>query len=277
MKWTLLAAPLLFSGSVMAAQLDAIRSCYEKPLPAPRVPETELIVAIDQTTPLSPSLKQLVADNVKSYLQPGHAFSIAVFSAYTQGRYTEVLASGRIEAPLEKAVRDDISKPVLAKFEQCLGRQPAQAMQVAGGALRAAFAESSGSIATSDVLASLKAVSALAAESRSPQKIVLIVSDMLENSTVANFYAEQGKAVRKIDAGKELRAVEDSKLLGNFGGAKVYVMGAGLLSADAANAKAYRDPKTMQALAEFWSAYLRKSNAELVEFGQPALLRPMRQ
>ncbi|MYN02440.1 hypothetical protein GTP41_10045 [Pseudoduganella sp. DS3] len=277
MKWTLLAAPLLFSSSVMAAQLDAIRSCHEKPLPAPRAPETELIVAIDQTTPLSPSLKQMVADNVKAYLQPGHAFSIAVFSAYTQGRYTEVLASGRIEAALPKAVRDDISKPVLNKFEQCLGRQPAQAMQVAGTALRSAFAESSGSIAKSDVLASLKAVSALAAESRAPQKIVLIVSDMLENSSVGNFYAEQGKSVRKIDAGKELRSVEDNKLLGNFGGAKVYVIGAGLLSVDAANAKSYRDPKTMQALAEFWSAYMQKSHAELVEFGQPALLRPMRQ
>jgi hypothetical protein len=256
--------------------MDAIRSCHVQPLPVPRVPETELIVAIDQTTPLSPSLKQLVADNVKTFLRPDNAFAIVAFSAYTQGRYTEVLTSGRIEAPLPQAVRDDISKPVLSKFEQCMARQPVQAAQLVGAALRSAFANSSGSIAKSDVLASLKAISQLAGESRSPHKVVLIVSDMLENSTAANFYSDQGRAVRRIDAEKELRTAEEAKLIGNFGGAKVYVIGAGLLTADAANSRAYRDPKTMQSLTEFWGSYFQKSNARLVEFGQPALLQPMR-
>lgn len=59
-------------------------------------------------------------------------------------------------------------------------------------------------------------------------------------------------------------------MLGDFSGADIYVMGAGVVPE---NGKAvYRDPKTMQALKSFWRSYFEKSNAVLVEFGQPALL-----
>ena len=51
------------------------------------------------------------------------------------------------------------------------------------------------------------------------------------------------------------------------------MLGAVLLSDDTKNKKAaYRDPKTMSALADFWRTYFEKSNAQLIEFGQPALL-----
>ena len=276
MKWQALLLQLCIAGTAMAGNTDAVRSCQDKQLPPFPPTARELMIVIDQTTPLSPALQQAVANHIKPFLVAGNSFSIVVFSAYTQGHYTDVLAFGKLDALLPGDVRNDVSKPVLAKLDLCQRRQPQQAAQVAGQALRAAYQGTSGNIAKSDIYASLKAISSVIKQSQAQDKVVLIVSDMLENSSVANFYAEQGRAVRNVVTAKELRAVEENRLLADFGGARVYVIGAGLLAADAVHSKSYRDPKTMQSLQALWSAYFNKSNARLIEFGQPALLNPIR-
>ncbi|HEX5344299.1 MAG TPA: hypothetical protein VFX55_17540 [Duganella sp.] len=276
MKWRALLLQLCLAGAALAGNTDAVRSCQDKQLPPFPPSARELLVVIDQTTPLSPALQQAVANNIKPFLVAGNSFSIVVFSAYTQGHYTDLLASGKLEAALPADARNDIAKPLLAKLDLCQQRQPQQAAQAAGQALRQAYQGTSGNIAKSDIYASLKAISSVIKQSGAPDKVVLIVSDMLENSSVANFYADQGKAVRNVVPARELRAVEDNRLLADFGGARVYVIGAGLLSDDAVHSKSYRDPKTMQSLQAFWSEYFNKSNARLVEFGQPALLNPIR-
>jgi hypothetical protein len=276
MKWSLLPAQLLLCSMAMAGQAEAIPGCYNKALPAAGVPlETELFVAIDQTTPLDVSLKQLVADNIKPFLVANTGFSIVTFSAFTQGHYTQVLVSGKLDALLAPDKRNDVSKPLLAKFDQCTLGQPQHAARLVGNALRTAYAGSSADISKSDVLASLKAIGTLVQASKANNKVVLLVSDMLENSSISSFYADQGRSVRRLDPAKELRAVEEQQQLADFAGARFYVIGAGLLPGDQSKAKSYRDPKTMQALAAFWSAYLGKSKAQLLEFGQPALLKPV--
>ena len=276
MKWRFLLLQLCIAGAACAGNTDAVRSCQDKSLPPFPPASRELMVVIDQTTPLSPTLQQSVANNIKPFLVAGNSFSVVVFSAYTQGHYTDMLASGKLDASLPTEVRNDISKPLLAALDLCQQRQPQQAAQAAGQALRTAFQGTSSAIAKSDIFASLKSISSVIKQSTAPDKIVLIVSDMLENSSVANFYADQGRSVRNVVVAKELRAVEDSHLLADFGGARVYVIGAGLLADDAAHSKSYRDPKTMQALQSFWSEYFNRSNARLMEFGQPALLNPVR-
>lgn len=61
-------------------------------------------------------------------------------------------------------------------------------------------------------------------------------------------------------------------MFADFGGAKVYVMGAGLVSEQGKAKGVYRDPKMMQALKAFWTEWFKRSNAELVEFGMPEML-----
>lgn len=276
-KWALLWAQMMLSGLAFAGQGDVLHTCYDRTVPAAVTPlETEVFVAIDQTTGLDAGLRQLVADNLKYFLVANNGFAVLTFSAYTQGHYTQVLAGGKLDAALGAEKRNDISKTALLKFDQCIARQPQLAAQMAGLALRNAYQGSSGDIAKSDVLASIKSISSLVRDSKANNKVVVIVSDMLENSSVANFYADKGRAVRKIDPAKELRTVEENLLLADFGGARVYVIGAGLLTGDERTARSYRDPKTMQALASFWTSYLNKSKAQLIEFGQPALLKPVR-
>ena len=66
-------------------------------------------------------------------------------------------------------------------------------------------------------------------------------------------------------------------MLGDFAGARVYVIGAGVMpEGDTKKGGVYRDPKTMDALAKFWALYFKASNADLAGFGQPALLNPVR-
>ena len=52
--------------------------------------------------------------------------------------------------------------------------------------------------------------------------------------------------------------------------------GPGSLPETGKSARSYRDPKTLNALATFWKAWFGKSNANLVEFGMPALLNPVK-
>ena len=269
-----LCAVIGFSANCLAA--GAIPSCYDSKIVAPTTPpEVELFVVVDQTTLLDDQLKQSVANQVRPFLAPGRAFSVLIFSAFTQGKYTQLLTTGQLDYPLESAQRDDVSKPVLSKFDQCMSRQLVQASQVVGGALRTAFGGSSEEIAKSDVMASLKDISAKVRQSTAQAKVVLLVSDMLENSSVSSFYANQ--MVRKIDPEHEIKLVKSNQLTGDFGGARVYVLGAGLLNAGSrSNTTQYRDPKTMRALANFWQIYFEQSKAELIEFGQPALLNQIK-
>lgn len=275
MRLLVLLAMLLVSCVAMAGDADAIPSCYNAKMPAQRAAtDTEIFVVIDQTTLFDEGLKQSIADNVRRFLKPGNAFSVTQFSAFIQGHYTEVLVSGRLDSILSKAARDDVSKPLLNNFDRCMATQLNAAGQLVGRAMKSAFGGSSSNIAKSDIFASLKDISNKVRQSTAQHKIVIVASDMLENSSVSSFYANQG--VRQINSEKELKQVSDNQLFGDFGGAKVYVIGAGLLPEDIRHTKGvYRPTQTMQALFRFWAGYFERSKAELSEFGQPALLSPI--
>lgn len=269
----LVAAGAFIAPTVHAASASAIPSCYPQIRMQAKAPTTEVFVLIDQTTPLDMPLQQMVASNLANFLKPSDAFSVLQFSSFGQGKYTQLLTSVALDGELPITERNAVNKSMLNQFDACMRQQPRQASQLAGQALQTAFAGTSKEMAKSDILSSLKEISSAVRQSAAPRRIVIMASDMLENSSITSFYASN--AVRKIDPAKEMAAAESARAFGDFGGAKVYVVGAGLLS-DAAKAKSYRDPKAMTALSDFWRAWFAKSNAELIEFGAPALLNPVR-
>jgi len=264
----------LFCLSFMSVSAYAgdVPSCYGGALQgSDQKLATELFVVVDQTTPFDANLKQLIADNVRPFLKAGNAITVVKFSAFTQGHYTDVLSSGKLDQGIDPSSRNDISKPVLAKFDQCMTNQPKLLGKLTGVALKKALSETTDEIQKSDVIKSLQDISGLVKKSTAQKKIVLLASDMLENSTITSFY--KNKAVRLIDPTKELKQVKGNELLGDFDKASIYVIGAGLLSKDAQ--ASYRSPQTMQALKSFWDQYFTMSNAKLEDFGQPSLLRPL--
>lgn len=272
MNKLILCAVLAMSNAAFAGNINAIPSCYNKKIQLPnKTTETEIFLIIDQTTLFNTSLQQSVANNVRLFLKPNHAFSVTQFSAFTQGHYTDVLVSGKLQPVINEEMRDDISKPLLSKLDQCLAMQSSLSMKQVGKAMRSAFSGSSSTLTNSDILASLKDISSKVRQSKSDNKVVFVASDMLEHSSLTSFYSKQ--SVRLINASKELKIATDNDMLADFDGAKVYIIGAGLLAEDSKQPKGiYRSPQTMQSLAKFWKDWFKVSNGELIEFGQPALL-----
>jgi hypothetical protein len=275
MKKLIMTVLLGVAAPAFAGNLDAIPTCHNKFVPAPKGVgiDTELFVVIDQTTAFDASLQQSVANNIRGFLKPGYKVSVSNFSAYTQGHYTEVLVAGALDHQLTTEVRDDIPKKALKAFDACLAEQPKLAGRLVGKALKTSFTGASNDIAKSDVLGSLKDISGMVKKSTAKRKVVLLASDMLENSSVTTFYAKN--AVRKIDPAKEIDLAVKNDLIGDFGGAEVYVIGTGLLPSNAKTQNVYRSPEILAGLSGFWKTWFAKSNATVQEFGQPALLTPI--
>jgi hypothetical protein len=268
----ILTAGLLLSPAV-ADSHNAIKSCYDalKISGKSEAVEKELFVLIDQTTPLDDSLKNMVIQNSIPFVQHANAFTVAKFSAFIQGNYAGVVTHGQLDWQMPEAQRADTSKPLLQGYDKCMKLQIGYAKKLLNDSIVQTFGNSSSDIAKSDILKSLQEFAKnVIKPSKAKSKVVLIVSDMLENSSITSFYANN--SVKKIDPSTEMKKVESSRLVADFGGAKVYVLGAGVMAPNAKNKNNYRDPKTMQALNDFWKMYFQKSNAKLVEFGQPALL-----
>lgn len=273
-----IAAGLCLSTANAGVQND-VPSCYAA---NPKIgkqalaPETELFVLVDQTTVLDQNLQNSVRENVSRLIKPSTAFVVASFSAFSQGRYTEVINAGTLEVGVSKVERDDVPASTLKTFDACMAGQAQFAAKMAATALNKALGGSSATLAKSDVLASIKDLSGRVKASPAKDRIVFIVSDMLENSSVSSFYA--GHNVRKIDPAKELAAATGAKMIGDFGAARVFVLGAGIVPEEGGGkVKAvYRDPKTVLALRDFWTQLFDKSNAKVVEFGTPALMSPVR-
>lgn len=275
----LMAASLL-SALAQAGVANDIPSCYaaNKMKLAPPATETEVFVLIDQTTPLDASLQNSVRENAGRLIKAGSSFVIASFSSFGQGRYLEVLSAGTLEGGIDPKLRDDISVKLLRNFDACMAGQADFGRNAAAAALNKALSGTSPEFAKSDVMGSLKELSSRIRQSTARDKIVFLVSDMLENSGISSFYAS--KNVRAIEPAVELKKAQEAQAVGDFGGARVYVLGAGLVQENASgknkDSGVYRNPKTMATLRQFWYSYFEASHAKLAEFGAPALLSPVK-
>jgi hypothetical protein len=189
----------------------------------------------------------------------------------------QIESAGAIEATIPEKDRPDISVKLLRNFDACMKGQLDYGRNIAAGAINKALGGSSPDLAKSDIMGSLKELSSRVKSSSARDKIVLVVSDMLENSGITTFYAN--KNVRVVDPAAELKKAEAAQMIGDFGGARVFVLGAGLLQENVGgknrDSGAYRDPKTMAVLRQFWEQYFSASNALVVGFGTPALLVPV--
>lgn len=274
-----LAAAVGLTPLAHAGVANDIPSCYaaNKISVAPTPPASEVFVLIDQTTPLDASLQDAVRENVGRLIKPGSAFVIASFSAFGQGRYMEVLSAGTLENPIDEKARNEISMKLLRTFDSCMNGQLDFGRRTAAAALNKALAGTTTDLVKSDVMGSLRELSARVRQSAARDKIVFVASDMLENSGISSFYASNN--VRAIDAKAELKKAEAAQMLADFGGARVFVLGAGLVQQNGSSKRdsgVYRDPKTIAQLRAFWDQYFTASKSSLVEFGAPALLNPVR-
>lgn len=265
--------------SAHAGLTNDVPSCYAaNKIAAPQIPYDQLVyVLIDQTVLLDATLQKSVLDNVQAMLNPGTKFVIAEFSAFSQGHYLNVLHTGVIERPILASDEGNVVMSRLKDFHTCMQQQLVYSQRLGLGTTAQVLKSGTSSLDQSDIMMALKSVSTAVAQEKAAHKVVFVVTDGLENSSITSFYAHN--ALRHINPAVELKKAQDNNLFGDFGAARIYVLGAGVMqpvvSGSTAERNGYRDAKTLMDLKQFWVGYYSHSNAQLVEFGAPALLEPL--
>ena len=260
----------LFLG-MMSLYADST-SCYDiyKSSVKPNVAiERAVFVLVDETTIFNEKLQEQIIKNTLSKIAPANYIYIGKFSAFIDNHYNEKMFEFKIDIPLSSDQRYYERKDTLAKIDKCLKDQQGYVAGQIVQSIKKSFLNPNDDIAKSDVLYALQDFGQnVISQVEAKEKIVILASDMLENSTITSFYAKG--ATRLIQPEIELNKVEKSNLFSNFDNSKIYVIGTGLISSKDNN-KTYRDPKILASLKDFWTKYFVKSNGNLVEMGQPAL------
>ena len=235
-------------------------------------PERAVFVLVDQTTGLDKPLRETVAENLEALLGPGTLFTVATFSARNKGRYATILAEGELQAPPPEEARTDLPVTRLERLGACLKQQEGGVKREASRLVSKAAKVEASTFTHSEILASLKQLSEAVKASDADEKLVILVSDLLEHSPATSFY--KNKDLRKIDPAAELEKAKEAGLIADFDGARVAVVGAGLLSGDSEDA--VRDTAALAALRSFWEQWLEQSNAALAQYGEPDLVADLR-
>ncbi len=255
---------------------NQIPSCYtaNQITPPGATYDKLFVVMIDQTVLLDQNLQQQVIQSIGGMIQPGTRYVIGEFSAFSQGRYLNILASGIAEKGMTQAELNNIPLTKVDPLNKCMSDQLSFARLSAEKAAYSAMSDATSSLDQSDILMAMKSISVPIKAVNVPHKAMLVVTDGLEYSSVADFYAK-GSA-RNIDPAAEMKKVNDNSMLGDFGGASVYVIGGAeeppIKSGTKAQRDGYRNPQTLMHLQEFWKDYFTASNANMVAFGEPGLL-----
>ncbi|AIU87124.1 MULTISPECIES: hypothetical protein [Pectobacterium] len=254
-----------------AAERNDIPSCYNfakleqhRPTDSGR----ELVLIVDQTVKVPVDLKKSIWNQVVRYVQPGDHVVMYQFSALLQDNYMKRVFDGKLEMPFtDQKVRNSLGMDSLKSLDGCLVQQTQFFAQTIGKKMAESFADRGDNIAKSEIMDSLKRIGDDLKETPASSKTVLLVSDMLENSAFGSFYSNN--SIRLLEPEKELARASKQNLVADFGGANVYIAGAGLIDTDSKNN--YRSGKIMQQLEAFWRQYFAASKATVVSFGAPEL------
>lgn len=255
-----------------SASRDDFPTCYgmlgeaAQEQPAKR----ELFVVIDQTLVFNVDLKRHVHSKVHEYLKPGDRITVLTFSAYAEGRYAQMPLTGKIDHLLDEGTRFDTGKSDLRKFDRCIDRQQAFVKAKIDQILKSSFEQASSNLPKTELMGSLVNFGqGVINASQTPEKVVLIISDMMENSEAVSFYSNGG--INNLNVEKALRQTEKAGLFSDMGGATVNVIGAGISGNDG-----YLSQTAMQKMQKFWTGYFEQSDAKLAGWGQPQLFSPVR-
>ncbi|GLH35044.1 MULTISPECIES: hypothetical protein [Pseudomonas] len=262
--------------AALAAERNDLQSCYTRNGLAdikPAASGRELVVIIDQTIPMPEDLQRSSWGQIDRFVQPGDRVRLYTFSAFLPGEYQRLVYAGELDMPLQGEVRDDVNMRKLRGLDQCLATQKKAFQAGFGGLFVKGLRDARQDIPKSEIMNTLRRVGEdMSKEQGVQERVVYLISDMLEHSDYTSFYA--ANQIKQLNVSNELKLAQSKGLYADLQGARVYVSGAGLVT-DAVK-HAYRSGKTMDALNDFWAQYLNASNATLEGFGTPSLSTDLR-
>lgn len=227
----------------------------------------DVLVLIDQTTTFPAELKAQVKKQISNLLKPGTRVNIGVFSTYSSSAFAANAFETRIEPSYPEGKRGSAPMAGLRELDRCLASRLASQTSSLDAALSEALDANRKDIKFSDVMVSVREFSKRFENATVPTTMV-IISDMLENSTAASFYAN-GK-LRQIDPAAELKKAAAQDMLPSLPKSKVFLLGVGLIPDDAK--EKYRSVQQVEALEKFWQEYFRSAGAASVSVGKPMLV-----
>ena len=267
---------LMLPCAALASERNDLQSCYDrnglseiKPSGAGR----ELVVVVDQTIPMPDDLQRSSWAQIDRFVQAGDRVKLYTFSAFLPDQYLRLTYAGELDMPLVGGVRDDVNMRKLRALDQCLVGQKKNFQAGFGKQFVKALREARQDIPKSEIMNSLRKVGEDMQRGPHVQdRVVYLISDMLEHSDYTSFYASN--QIKQLNVSNELKLAQSQGLFADLHGSRVYVSGAGLVTDSVKHA--YRSGKTMDALGQFWAEYFSSSNASLAGFGTPSLSTDLR-
>jgi len=228
----------------------------------------EFVIVVDRTVSLDKSLRGDIVGHIARTIAPGDRVIVLTFSGLTASEFTKTEFDGRVDTvPPETDFDNRIPGRMVDEARQCFVNQLIYVRRKVSNAVADLMAAPLGSARRSEIMLALSQISRATLSVKIPHdKTVLIVSDMLEFSDIASFYA--GNRLRLIVPADVLATARRHSLFGDFRGAKIFVAGAAAVE----SAKYNENIREREALREFWSQWFVMSHGDLREWGEPALL-----
>jgi hypothetical protein len=259
---------LLMASGAQAS--TAAQSCYAHIQYGSRVDHTAdraLYIIIDQTTPLTPQMRQKISDMVSGWGKPGDMVKVVAFSANMRGMYPQLTFNAKSDPMPTEEYMYNLRWLDKEKLQKCLANQQEQFGRMFRRGLETALNGVNPEIPKTDLFYSLKQIAAqiIDIEDARSHK-VLLVSDGLENSGLMSFY-RKGK-VKRLHEKKVISKVRRSGLIAHWKNAEIYMYGLGLPAKDGE----YSNRKNVEKLYRFWERYFVEGNGRVRAIGAPELL-----
>lgn len=271
---TILILIVLSTNTVAQTARGDIISCYDYADLMTQKPDTyqrDVVVMIDQTVNLDINLKKTVHMQLGQLLSSGDRIRVVPFSANAKGRYTNVIFDGTFDTGLTEEQSNAVNRIKLNKFNSCMEKQTSGAIHLVHKKLKDSFHNNEENYPNTELVGSLMSVSnTIFSNTDKGRKILILVSDMLENSDVSSFYVN-GR-VRVINANSEFEKYVPLISEKALSSVDVFVIGAGYVM----GGNAYSSQAALNSLKDFWTKIITKSGGNLLGFGTPQLLNDIK-
>lgn len=226
--------------------------------------QRELFVIVDKSTPFPEDIQKNALISVLSIVKPQTAVALFTFSEFSKGKYLDFVDRYFFPSPLKEDVENSMGRSKVKTYNDCFKAYSDGLREKLASDMFANFRKLDGSESSSrsEIYYSLKDIARNAITiSPAKEKIVFLLSDMLENSSYTSFY--KVKKLADLDLEKELNIIDKNELFPDFDGATVIAIGAGIVENNT-----YRDGRDRETLRKFWEEYFKKSNANLYRFSE---------
>lgn len=240
-----------------------------------KTPDAALFIIADESVGFDKNMIMRANEMMVEWLEPGRSIEVIRFSSGVKGRYTEVVTAGRLDPEPSDDFVDNLRRSELGKFQKKHRKQIKKAKIQSQKALLSIIQTSNKSVPYSDIISNMMHVSQHIKQFKAKRKVVLVISDMFENSSVTTFYSKGH--VKNIKPMREMKKVAEAGMQADFGeGVTVYVLGLGYFwSGEGSGKEKYLDPKRASKVSDFWKQYFEAGHAQIGEIGMPLMYSSM--